>query len=160
MCLILFLFASQIIPVNWAGLLLIVLAMGLFAAEVKVASYGLLTVSGLVAMILGAMMLVDAPIPEMRLSLCHPASRRARHGGGHLHPRAPGAVAAQRRKATTGVEGMVGQPGLVEVALDPVGWVRVQGERWRAQAEAPWRPGSKVTVVAVEGLSLKVRGGV
>ena len=69
LCLILFLFAAQIIPVNWAGLLLIVLAIALFAAEVKMASYGLLTAAGLVSMILGAMMLVDAPIPEMRISL-------------------------------------------------------------------------------------------
>ena len=63
LCLILFLFASQIIPVNGAGVLLILLAIALFAAEVKVASYGLLTVAGLVAMILGAMMLVDSPLP-------------------------------------------------------------------------------------------------
>ena len=158
LCLILFLFASQIIPVNWAGLLLIVLAVGLFAAEVKVASYGLLTVSGLVAMILGAMMLVDAPIPEMRLALSTllPAALGMAAGTFTLVSMV---VAAQRRRATTGVEGMLGQQGLVEVALDPVGWVRVQGERWRAQADAPLASGSTVTVVAVEGLSLKVRGG-
>ena len=158
LCLILFLFASQIIPVNWAGLLLIVLAVGLFAAEVKVASYGLLTVSGLVAMILGAMMLVDAPIPEMRLALSTllPAALGMAAGTFTLVSMA---VAAQRRRVTTGVEGMLGQQGLVEVALDPVGWVRVQGERWRAQADAPLESGSTVTVVAVEGLSLKVRGG-
>ena len=68
LCLILFLFASQIIPVNWAGVLLILLAVGLFVAEVKVASYGLLTVGGMVAMILGAMMLVDSPLPELRVN--------------------------------------------------------------------------------------------
>lgn len=67
LCLILFLFASQIIPVNWAGVLLVALAIGLFAAEVKVHSYGLLTVGGLVAMILGAMMLVDSARPELRV---------------------------------------------------------------------------------------------
>ena len=67
LCLILFLFASQIIPVSGAGVLLIVLAVALFAAEVKVASYGLLTVGGLVAMILGAMMLVDSDLPELRV---------------------------------------------------------------------------------------------
>ena len=158
-CLILFLFASQIIPVNWAGLLLILLAVGLFAAEVKVASYGLLTVSGLVAMILGAMMLVDAPIPEMRISLSTllPAALGMATGTFTLVRMA---VQAQARRVTTGAEGMVGLPGLVEVALDPEGWVRVQGERWRARAEAPLPQGSKVTVVAVEGLSLKVRGGV
>ena len=159
LCLILFLFASQIIPVNWAGLLLILLAVGLFAAEVKVASYGLLTVSGLVAMILGAMMLVDAPIPEMRISLSTllPAALGMATGTFTLVRMA---VQAQARRVTTGAEGMVGLPGLVEVALDPEGWVRVQGERWRARAEAPLPQGSKVTVVAVEGLSLKVRGGV
>ena len=158
LCLILFLFASQIIPVNWAGVLLILLAVGLFAAEVKVASYGLLTVSGLVAMILGAMMLVDAPIPEMRISLATllPAALGMAAGTFTLVSMV---IKAQGRKATTGAEGMVGQHGLVEVALDPQGWVRVQGERWRAQAEGPLPQGSKVTVVAVEGLSLKVRGG-
>src|SRR6185503_3780014 len=68
LCLILFLFASQIIPVSGAGVLLILLSIALFAAEVKVASYGLLTVAGLVAMILGAMMLVDSPRPELRVN--------------------------------------------------------------------------------------------
>src|SRR5207245_7967609 len=68
-CLILFLFASQVIPVNWAGVLLILFAVALFAAEVKLTSYGLLTAGGLVAMILGAMMLVDSPLPEMRVGL-------------------------------------------------------------------------------------------
>ena len=81
LCLILFLFASQIIPVNWAGVLLVLLAIGLFAAEVKVHSYGLLTIGGLVAMILGAMMLVDSPLPELRVDLWtlapgHPGLRR------------------------------------------------------------------------------------
>lgn len=158
LCLILFLFASQVIPVNWAGLLLILLAVGLFAAEVKVASYGLLTVSGLVAMILGAMMLVDAPIPEMRLPLSTllPAALGMAAGTFTLVSLA---VRAQRQKATTGAEGMVGLPALVEDALDPEGWVRVQGERWRARAENPLPRGAMATVVSVEGLSLKVRGG-
>ncbi len=158
LCLILFLFASQIIPVNWAGVLLILVAIVLFVAEVKVASYGLLTISGLVAMILGAMMLVDAPIPEMRISLATllPAALVMAAGTIALVRMV---VEAQRRKATTGAEGMVGQKGVVEAALAPEGWVRVQGERWRARAEEPLPPGSPVTVIAVDGLSLKVRGG-
>jgi membrane-bound serine protease (ClpP class) len=157
-CLILFLFASQIIPVNWAGVLLILVAIGLFVAEVKVASYGLLTVGGIVAMILGAMMLVDAPVPEMRVP---------------LRTLVPGAVAmaaftvalvrlvirAQRMRATTGPEGMVGQAGLAETALEPEGWVVVQGERWRARAEEAVKAGEAVKVVAMEGLRLRVRKG-
>jgi membrane-bound serine protease (ClpP class) len=101
---------------------------------------------------------VDAPIPEMRISLLTLLPAALVMAGGtfalvHM------VVGAQRLKATTGAEGMVGQQGLVEVALDPEGWVRVQGERWRARAETPVKAGSPVTVVAVEGLSLKVRGG-
>ncbi len=157
-CLILFLFASQIIPVNWAGVLLILLAIGLFAAEVKVASYGLLTAAGITAMILGAMMLVDSPIPELRASPWRllPAAA-AMAAGTILLLRL--VIQAQRQQATTGAEGMIGLGGTAETALDPEGWVLVQGERWRARAEEPLRPGARVKVVAVEGLRLGVRKG-
>jgi membrane-bound serine protease (ClpP class) len=159
MCLILFLFATQIIPVNWAGVLLVLLAIGLFVAEVKVTSYGLLTVAGITSMILGAMMLVDAPIPEMRLSFWTllPAAIVMAVGTIALVRMV---VGAQRLKATTGAEGMVGASGKAETDLRPSGWVRVQGERWGAQAESPpIEAGSPVTVVSVEGLQLRVRKG-
>jgi membrane-bound serine protease (ClpP class) len=157
-CLILFLFASQIIPVNWAGVLLILLAIGLFVAEVKVASYGLLTAAGITAMILGAMMLVDSPIPELRPSpwRLFPAAA-AMAAGTILLLRL--VIQAQRQRATTGAEGMVGLGGTAETALEPEGWVLVQGERWRARAEEPLGPGARVKVVAVEGLRLGVRKG-
>jgi membrane-bound serine protease (ClpP class) len=158
LCLILFLFATQIIPVNWAGVLLILLAIALFAAEVKVTSYGLLTVGGITAMILGAMMLVDAPIPEMRV------------GFGAL---LPGAVAmaaftiaivrlvvqAQARKPVTGAAGMLGQAALADTDLAPEGFVRVMGERWKAVADAPVVAGEKVKVAGVEGMTLRVKKG-
>jgi membrane-bound serine protease (ClpP class) len=158
LCLILFLFAAQIIPVNWAGVLLIVLAIGLFVAEVKVTSYGLLTVAGLAAMILGAMMLVDAPIPEMRVS------------AGVLVPAVfvtaawtlflvRLVVAAQRRRAVTGEAGMLGREGIADGELAPEGWVRVAGEKWRAVAEGPVGRGDRVTVTSVDGLRLRVRKG-
>jgi membrane-bound serine protease (ClpP class) len=157
LCLLLFLFASQVIPVNVAGVLLILAAIVLFAAEVKVTSYGLLTVAGLVSMVLGAMMLVDAP-PELRIRW------------GTLLPSAlfmaAGTVAlvrlvvqAQRRRATTGVAGMLGEIGVAATPLSPLGWVLVHGERWKALADAPVEPGEKVTVTAVEGLTLQVRKG-
>jgi membrane-bound serine protease (ClpP class) len=158
LCLILFLFASQIIPVNWAGVLLIVAAIGLFVAEVKVASYGLLTVSGLVAMILGAMMLVDAPIPEMRVSLGTLLPGALVMAAGTI-ALVRMVVAAQRRRATTGAEGMVGLSAVAETDLAPEGWVVVQGERWRARADAPIPKGSVVRVTSLNGLSLRVRGG-
>ena len=158
LCLILFLFATQIIPVNWAGVLLILLAIALFAAEVKVTSYGLLTVGGITAMILGAMMLVDAPIPEMRVGL------------GTL---LPGVVAmaaftiaivrlvvqAQARMPVTGEAGMVGQQALADTELAPEGFVRVMGERWKAVADTPVAVGDRVEVVGVDGMTLRVRKG-
>jgi membrane-bound serine protease (ClpP class) len=157
-CLILFLFATQIIPVNWAGVLLVVLAIGLFAAEVKVASYGLLTVAGITAMILGAMMLVDSPLPELRVNpwkllpvVVFMAAFTV------LLVRM--VVEAQKRKATTGAEGLVGRSGVAATALEPEGWVLVQGERWRAQADDRLDPGARVEVVGMDGLRLRVRKG-
>jgi len=158
LCLILFLFAAQIIPVNWAGVLLIVLAVGLFAAEVKVASYGLLTVGGLVAMILGALMLVDSPLPELRVPVMSVLPLIvAMAVGTFLLLRL--VFEAQRRKASTGAEGMVGQHGRAATDLQPEGWVEVQGERWRARADAPVGFGQDVEVVSVDGLILRVRKG-
>ncbi len=158
LCLILFLFASQIIPVSGAGVLLIVLAVGLFVAEVKVASYGLLTVAGLVAMILGAMMLVDSDLPELRVDpwtllpviLVFTAFTIAL---------VRLVLQSQHRKAQTGREGLVAQRGRAESAIAPEGWVLVQGERWRARATEPVAAGEPVVVEAVEGLLLRVRKG-
>jgi membrane-bound serine protease (ClpP class) len=158
LCLILFLFASQIIPVNWAGVLLIVLAIGLFAAEVKVASYGLLTVAGLTAMILGAMMLVDSPLPELRVDpwkLLPVVVLMAAFTVLLVRM----VVEAQRRRATTGVEGLIGRSGVATTPLQPEGWVVVQGERWRAQADGPLDLGARVEVVGMDGLRLRVRKG-
>jgi membrane-bound serine protease (ClpP class) len=158
LCLLLFLFASQIVPVNVAGLLLILAAVALFAAEVKVTSYGLLTVAGLVAMILGAMMLVDAPVPEMRIGLrtLLPAAL-VMAAGTMLLVRL--VVQAQRRKAVTGPAGLVGRTALAATGIAPEGWVIVLGERWRALADEPVTPGEKVTVTAVDGLKVRVRKG-
>jgi membrane-bound serine protease (ClpP class) len=158
LCLILFLFASQILPVNGAGVLLIVLAVALFAAEAKIPAYGLLTASGITAMILGAMMLIEAPIPEMRLRVAPLiALVLAMAVGTSLLVRM--VVAAQRLRPSTGEAGMQGQPGTAETALGPEGWVRVQGELWRAVAEAPVEAGEAITVASVEGLRLRVRKG-
>jgi membrane-bound serine protease (ClpP class) len=157
-CLILFLWASQVIPVNWAGVLLVVLAIFMFAAEVKVASYGLLTLGGIIAMILGAMMLVDSPGAEMRvpLGLLLPAAAVTATGTILLVRLV---VAAQRRKPVTGAEGLVGRAGVADTDLRPEGWVRVMGERWRGVSEDEVQAGEPVRVTAVDGLTLKVRKG-
>jgi membrane-bound serine protease (ClpP class) len=154
-CLILFLFANSVIPVNGAGILLIVLAIGLFAAEVKVPSYGLLTVSGIVSMILGAMMLVDSPARELQVSLqaVVPAALAAALWATLV----VGLVLkAQQTRVTTGTEGMVGATAVTETDLGPQGWVKIKGERWRAVADANVPAGHEVSVRSVEGLTLLV----
>ncbi len=158
-CLILFLFATQIIPVNWAGVLLILLAVALFAAEAKVHSYGMLTAGGLAAMMLGAFMLVDSPFKEMRVPLrtLVPAALLMGLGTFALVRLV---IQAQRRRPLTGETALLGQRGIADTDLVPEGWIRVVGERWRACAETPPVPsGEKVTVTGVDGLTLRVRKG-
>ena len=156
LCLVLFLFASQTIPISGTGVLLIALALALFAAEVKVHSFGLLTAGGIASMILGAMMLVDAPGPEMRVPLrtLLPAAATVAIGTILLVRLV---VQAQRRRPFTGPSAMVGEKGVAETPLEPEGWVLIHGERWRAVAATPVPAGETVTVTAVEGLTLKVR---
>ena len=158
LCLILFLFASQVIPVNWAGVMLVVLALGLFAAEVKVASHGLLTLGGIISMILGALMLVDSPAAEMRvpLGLLLPAAVVVAAGTIALVRLV---VSARRRRPVTGAEGLVGRRGVAETDLRPEGWVIVFGERWRGTADGEVLSGEPISVVAVDGLTLRVRKG-
>jgi membrane-bound serine protease (ClpP class) len=156
-CLILFLFASQIIPVNWAGVLLILVAIALFAAEVKVVSHGLLAAGGIVALVLGATMLVDSPAPEMRVPLTTllPAVLVVALGSLALLRLV---IRAQRRTATTGTEGLLGRGALAVTDLAPRGFVRIQGEDWIAEAEGgDLRAGEAVVVVAVTGLLMRVR---
>ena len=157
LCLILFLFASQIIPVNWAGVLLVLLAIGLFAAEVKVHSYGLLTIGGLVAMILGAMMLVDSPVPELRVNVlaAGPGDRRLRR----LRDRARAARdpgAAPSRDDGRGGAGRHARPGRDGARPRGLGERpgRAAGGRVPTSASAPAR---RISVVSMDGLALRVR---
>jgi membrane-bound serine protease (ClpP class) len=154
-CLVLFLFASQIIPINWAGVLLIVLAIGMFILEVKVSSFGLLTVGGIVAMILGAMMLVDSPIPELRVSprLLVPAAIGMAAWTVTLVRLV---VRSQQLRSVTGATALVGMAAIADGDLAPEGWVKLQGERWRAIAEGGARAGERLRVDAVDGLRLRV----
>jgi membrane-bound serine protease (ClpP class) len=156
LCLVLFLFASQAIPISGTGVLLIALALVLFAAEVKVHSFGLLTAGGIASIILGAMMLVDAPEAEMRVSLrtLLPAAAAVAVGTMLLVRLV---LQAQRRPPLTGASAMVGEMGVADTPLEPNGWVRIHGERWRAVADSPVPAGQTVTVAAVQGLTLKVR---
>jgi len=156
-CLLLFAFSTQILPINWAGLLLMATALGLFALEVKVTSYGALTAGGILCLILGGIMLYDTPeIPEMRIPLGLLISVSVAVGG--ITVLLLGlAVRAQGNPVTTGHEGLVGSLGTAVTDLQPEGKVFVHGEYWDAVAEDPLASGAEVRVVAVEGLNLRVR---
>ncbi len=153
--LLLAVFSFQILPINYVGLLLILLATVLFILEIKVASYGMLTLGGIVAMIIGSLMLIKSPIPELRPSLRF------------IIPTVFGfsaififlvylVVRAHSRRSVTGREGMVGEVGTARTDLDPSGKVFVHGEIWEAEADGPIKRGEKVRVVEVVGTT-KIR---
>ncbi len=154
-CLILAFYAFQTLPINYAGLLLILLAIILFIAEIKVTSYGMLAVGGIIAMILGSMMLIKSPAPFMRISLPAIVLTTGATAAFFLFIVAM-ALQAQRQQTTTGAEGLIGQIGTVRTPLKPEGSVLVGGELWSAQCEEGAEPGDKVRVRALKGLMLFV----
>ena len=154
--LILAFFAFQSLPINFAGLLLILFAIVLFIAEVTVTSHGVLAIGGIVSMALGSLMLYDAPEVGFRVSWRVMAPTVALTAGFFLFALTLG-VRAFRRRPLLGVSGLVGQSGVARGALEPEGQVSVHGEIWRAVADRPLADGTQVTVVDVQGLTLKVK---
>jgi membrane-bound serine protease (ClpP class) len=154
--LLLAVFAFQILPINYVGLGLVLLAVILFILEVKVQSFGMLAVGGIAAMIIGSLMLIKAPIDELRPSLRF------------ILPMALGVslivlflltlvFRAHARRSFSGREGMIGETGTARTDLTPSGRVFVHGELWTAEAVEPVRTGEKVKVIEVlEGLKIKV----
>jgi membrane-bound serine protease (ClpP class) len=150
--LILAFFAFQTLPVNYAGLLLILLAVVLFIAEIKITSYGLLSVGGLISMTLGSIMLFEDVGVPLRVILPTVALV-----GGFFMVVAALAFRAYRNRPRTGSEGLLGETGVVRARLDPEGLVFVHGETWRAWADEEIEPDERVEVVEVRGLRLRVR---
>jgi membrane-bound serine protease (ClpP class) len=154
-CLILSLFAFNLLPVNWAGAALILLAIVLFVLEATITSHGILGLGGIVSMIAGASMLVEGPIPELRI---HTATTIA-----VTLPLAAImifllrlAIASRRMKTITGEEGMIGETGVAKSDVHIHGKVFVHGESWNASSMVPISAGSSVRVVKVQGLKVEV----
>jgi len=154
--LILAFFALQTLPVNFAGVLLIMFGIILFIAEIKIVSHGMLTVAGVISLVLGSLMLFESPIPALRVS---------------LKVMVPTivittlffvaiiglAVKAQMRKPATGVEGMIGEKGDAVTSVHEDGKVFIKGERWNAYSEDMIEEGEKIEVVGIQGLRLEVK---
>src|SRR5712691_3630098 len=154
--LILAFFAFQSLPINWAGVLLILFGVALLIAEIKIASHGVLTIGGVVAMLLGSLMLYDAPETGIRVSWVVILPTVGSTAALVLFAVSAG-IKALYRRPVTGATSMVGQLGVVRAALNPEGQVLVEGELWRAVAQdGPVAVGETVEVAEIEGLTLKV----
>lgn len=155
-CLLLAFFAFQVLPVNAAGILLIVLGLALLVMEVTVPSFGVLGVGGIFALLAGSIMLTRE-IPDLRVNygMLVPATLTLAVimlGLGRL------AAQSQRLTTVTGAEGMPGKRGEVITALSPghTGQVNVHGEIWRAVSDTPLAPGAAVRIASLDGLTLRV----
>ncbi len=154
-CILLALFAFNILPTRFAALALIVAAFVLFALEAKLTSYGVLGAGGVLCMVLGALMLVDAPIPEMRIKLWTALAVAVPFGVIAVFLMTL-AVRAQMNKVQVGSETMVGVLGVARTPLSPKGKVFIQGELWDAVSTTTVESGAEVRVRRVEGLVLDV----
>jgi membrane-bound serine protease (ClpP class) len=154
--LLLAVFAFQILPINYVGLALIILAVILFILEIKVQSFGMLAVGGIAAMIIGSLMLIKAPITELRPSLSYVLPVVL--GLSLIVLFLLGLVfKAHRRRSLSGREGMVGETGTARTELSPAGRVFVHGEIWEAETDGTVHAGEKVKVVEVlDGLKIRV----
>ncbi len=149
------LFALSVLPVNYVGVLLILLGIAFFVLEVKVASYGLLTTAGLVSFVLGSLMLIRSPFPAMRVGLAVvlPTAVAVACIVIFLLSRV---LRSHRERPLTGAEGLVGQIADVVAACAPRGKVFVHGEYWDASSPSPIAAGGRARIVRIEGKRLDV----
>lgn len=148
-------FALNFLPVRFAALALIAASFGLFALEAKFASHGVLTTGGIVLLTLGGLLLVDAPIPEMRVHLFTALAVSVPLGVITAFLMSI-ALRARRNKVLTGAQGLIGEIGVAQGPLIPEGKVFVHGEIWNAVSSAPVPAGARVVVRAVRDLQLDV----
>ncbi|HEY1271712.1 MAG TPA: nodulation protein NfeD [Terriglobales bacterium] len=148
-------FALNLLPVRFAALVLILGAFVLFALEAKFATHGVLTTGGIVLLTLGGLLLVDAPIPEMRVHLFTSLAVSIPLGVITAFLMTI-ALRARKNKIVTGVQGLVGEVGIAQTPLAPAGKVFVHGELWDAISSSPVPAGSRIVVRQVDGLRLQV----
>lgn len=148
-------FAMHLLPIRFAALAMILVAFALFAAEAKFASHGVLTAGGIVLLTLGGLLLVDGPIPEMRVHLLTALAVSIPLGiiTAFLMTIA---LRARRNKVVTGEQGLVGEIGIAQTMLAPSGKVFVHGELWDAISAVPVPAGERIVVRQVDGLTLRV----
>jgi membrane-bound serine protease (ClpP class) len=152
---VLAIFALNLLPTRFAALALILAAFVLFALEAKYVSHGVLGTGGVVALTLGGLLLVDGPIPEMRVKLWTALGVSIPLGVITIFLMTI-AVRARRNKVTTGSQGLIGETGIARTPLTPDGKVFVHGEIWNARSNVAIQPGETVVVRSINGLHLGV----
>ena len=157
-CLLLAFFALQVLPVSYAGIMLILLGIALLILEVKVTSFGVLAVGGIAALFFGSLMLIDSPLPELQIGLRTIVPVTLGLAGIILFLVQLG-VRAQMQPAVTGSAGMLDEIGQAMTSIDPggIGRVRAHGEIWTATADEHVSAGENVRVTNVKGLLLTVK---
>jgi len=148
-------FALQLLPINYVGLALIALSIVLFLMETQIASAGLLTAGGAVSMFIGSVMLIDSPLPFMKISLKVIIPSVIFTAAFFMFAVGLG-LRAQRKKVHTGTRGLTGETGVAKTDIFDTGSVFVHGEYWNARSNEKIEEGSMVEVVEVNGLKLKV----
>ncbi|HPC12266.1 MAG TPA: NfeD family protein, partial [candidate division Zixibacteria bacterium] len=154
-CVLLSVLGFSFLPINYVGVLLILLAIGLLIAEVKVGGFGVLGIGGVVAMVFGMLILIDSPDPAMRVGLFTALSLALPFAAIFLIILIA-LIRSYRQKAETGNEGMVGMVGVADSEIGEAGRIRIRGEYWAARSDAPVPAGKSVRVRAVENLTLLV----
>jgi membrane-bound serine protease (ClpP class) len=149
------LFSFHLLPTRYAALILIVAGFVLFALEAKFQTHGALGIGGVVVMVIGALMLVDSPIPELRVRLLTALSVSVPLGAITVFL-VTLAIKARRAKVVSGKEELLGAVGVAQTVLQPEGKIFIHGEIWNAVASAAINPGDRVRVRAVNGLVLEV----
>jgi len=154
--LILAFYALQMLPINFAGLALILFAIILFIAEIKVVSHGLLAVGGVISLFLGSLMLIENPTEYMRISLSVIIPAVVVSGAFFVFA-VTMAIRARLQKPTTGMEGLIGEIGIASTPIVPEGKVAIHGEIWDVVSDQNIERGEKVQVIGVVNLKMKVK---
>ena len=154
--LILAFYALQMLPVNYAGLALILFAIILFIAEVKVVSHGLLAIGGVISLFLGSMMLFRSPVEYMRVSMSVIIPAVLVSAAFFIFA-VTKAVHARLKQPTTGMEGLIGEVGIASTPIAPEGKISIHGEFWNVMSDQAVDKGEKVQVIGVANLKLKVK---
>ncbi len=154
-CILLAAFALDILPTRFAALALLLAAFALFALEAKFTSHGVLGIGGVICMVLGGLLLIDSPIPEMRVKLATTLAVSIPIGFITVFLMSL-VLKARKNPVVTGQEGMVGEIGVARTSLEPEGKVFVHGELWNAVAKTTVAEGARVRVKSVDGLHVMV----